>query len=140
MAKDVKGLKLKIIRIVEKGLSPTKAAKMIGLSDQTYYNWRDNDLDFLEKIEAATATAEMNLQKKIKSVAIKTKNANALLALGDRLFGWTPRSATELTGANGAQVVFKVDASGGYLPPNNVLGVTSTLTTAITKRDKVEPS
>jgi len=34
-------------------------------------------------------------------------------------------------------VVFKVDVSGGYIPPENVMGLTSTLTTLKTIKSKV---
>lgn len=143
-----KRIRSKIMKYIKQGLRPTEASILAGISRQTYYRWRDNDKTFVTELERAEAALEMKIAKSIKDIATTTKNANALVSFAERRFkdNWATKTTTELTGANGQSVVFKVDASGGYLPPNNVLGVPSTLTTNLTptltaKQDnKTEPS
>jgi hypothetical protein len=137
MAKDIKAISVKIRKYILEGLSPLKAAKVAGISDKTYYRWKEEDPKFVENIENAESEAELHLVKKIKSIALGTKNANALIALGDRRYGWTPKTATELQGKDGAPITFKIDAAGGFINPNNVL----TTSTYNNKEEKsTEPS
>lgn len=148
MAKDIKAVIVKMRRYILDGMRPTQAAKLAGISERSFYNYRENNAEFAEAIIDAEAQLEHLWLKKIKKIGVDTKNAQALIKLMEARFSdrWNPTNKTELTGANGQSVVFKVDASGGYIPPNNVLGIPSTLTTTtlptLTAKDvdKAEPS
>ena len=144
MAKDIKAIQVKMRRLILDGLRPTEAAVLSGISRDTYYEWKNNKPTFATFIDEAESDLEHLWLKQIKKIGRDTKNAQALIKLLEARFkeNWSPVNRTELTGADGQSVVFKVDASGGYIPPNNVLGVTSTLTTSETVRSKIdsEPS
>lgn len=138
----------RIAKLIAKGIFPLQAAKLAGISKDTYYKWLNNNPAFNELIENAEANLELSWIEKINEIGANTKNTQPLVRLLEGRFKdrWSPKLTNEITGPNGASVVFKVDASGGYIPPNNVLGIPSTLTTTtlptLTAKDvdKAEPS
>ena len=144
MPKNVDAVKVKIRRFILAGNRPTRAAILSGISRDTYQRWMRDSKTFNTFIESAESELQATAIKQWRKVSIDTKNANSLKEFVQTRFSdeWSPKTINELTGPGGAQVTFKVDASGGYIPPNNVLGVPSTLTamSAVTKVDKSEPN
>ena|SRR3990167_772920 len=142
--KDYKAIGKKIAFYIRKGLRPLQAATLAGISHDTYRKYLANYSVFSTIIERAENQLELSVAEGLKDIGIKGKNPQALIAFTERRFSdrWSSKVINELTGPGGAQVTFKVDASGGYIPPNNVLGVPSTLTamSAVTKVDKSEPN
>ena len=91
-----------------------QAAQLAGISDQTFYNWREKHLDFLEMINMAENDLERILAKSVRTLSNQTKNVNGFVALLERRYPdrWSTKTTTELTGANGLPISFKIDASG----------------------------
>ena len=140
-AKDYKAIGRKVAKFIKNGLRPLQAATLAGISEKTYYRWKEEHEDFNNMLEAAETALEMKIAKSIQDIATQTKNPQALVAFAERRFSnrWSSKTINELTGPNGASVVFKVDASGGYLPPESV--VSTTIPTVMAKVDsKPEPS
>ena|SRR3990167_9282079 len=129
----------RIKKYITDGLSPLQAAKLAGISADTYYKWLDNLPELTNIIENAEAETEHILVKSAVRNALDQKNVPAIVSILEHRYKerWSPKVINELTGVNGDSVVFKVDVSGGYIPPENVMGLTSTLTTLKTIKSKV---
>lgn len=138
MAKQYDVACVKIRKYILEGMTAPQAAILAGISRPTYYRWLDENKTFETFIENCEAELENNLVKTLKKVSVDTKNANAIQNLLSTRFKerWSPKVTQEMTGPNGDSVVFKVDVSGGYIPPANVMGLPSTLSKGLEEKNK----
>ena len=119
MLKKLDSNKLKVLELVEKGLRPVRAVKSLGLSGQTLYDWKENDLRFLNNLESAESRYQYRLIRKTMKFMEQAKAWQGGIALLERRFPdeFAAKSVTELQGKNGQPVAFKIDMAGGYIPP-----------------------
>lgn len=133
-----KRIRTNILKFIKEGLRPAEAAVLAGIARETLWRWREKDATFATKIEAAEIEFESSLVKNVRKIGIDTKNGNVLQTLLSTRFKerWSPKVTQEMTGPNGDSVVFKVDVSGGYIPPANVMGLPSTLSKGLEEKNK----
>lgn len=132
----------RVARIAKTGLPITQAVKLAGISHETYYNWVKEQPELLDIVENAHAETERIIVKTAVDRAIETKNVKDLILIAEHLYPdrYSPKSIQQIQGANGESVVFKVDATTGYIPPQNTLGLPTTLTTLKAPEKDTEPN
>lgn len=138
-SKDTTFLRTKMRKWILLGNRPTRAAILSGISRDTYQIWSRENKSFSTFVESCESELQAKLVKEMRKVSIDTKNANAMRDFLQVRFPeeFSPKVTNEITGPGGDSVVFKVDVSGGYIPPSNVMGLPSTLSLTRAKAKKL---